>query len=377
MTSIGSYPISPLGIGRPDGTGTALVVLAGGEPARIGWLGPAAGGLDPAEVSDALGSILAAASVHHSSGRSLPVLPEVARFWQGQPGLRGHRMADDQPGADWSTAFAAAGHSAHPSELDPQRIELVSTDTGRGLSVRTEFESVPGGAVRIRHTLTNDGPGRYLLHGLDVMVPVPDRVAEILDLTGRWGRERSPQRHPVRDGLWLREGRTGRPGPDAPTLLSVGTAGFGFGTGQVWGVHLAWSGNSRHFVERLPTGQTVLGAGELLLPGELVLAEGDSYASPWVYFVASTDGLDGLAEQLHGYLRALPAHPSAPRPVVCNVWEAVYFDHDLDRLRLLADQAAAIGIERFVLDDGWFSSRRDDRSGLGDWTVSAEAWPAG
>ena len=63
--------------------------------------------------------------------------------------------------------------------------------------------------------------------------------------------------------------------------------------------------------------------------------------------------------------------------MVCNVWEAVYFDHDLARLKTLADQAAGIGVERFVLDDGWFGGRRDDRAGLGDWTVSPAAWPDG
>ena len=141
-------------------------------------------------------------------------------------------------------------------------------------------------------------------------------------------------------------------------MLSVGTAGFGFASGEVWGVHLAWSGNCRHFVERLPSGQTVLGAGELLLPGEMVLADrASSTARPWVFFAASTDGLDGLAEPV-ARLPARRCRPTRarPRPVVCNVWEAVYFDHDLDRLHTLADQAAAIGVERFVLDDGWFGS---------------------
>ena len=65
-------------------------------------------------------------------------------------------------------------------------------------------------------------------------------------------------------------------------------------------------------------------------------------------------------------MRGRPQHPRTPRPVTLNVWEAVYFDHDLDVLLELAEQAAAVGIERFVLDDGWFGARRDDRRGLGD-----------
>ena len=173
-----------------------------------------------------------------------------------------------------------------------------------------------------------------------------------------------------------RGGPAGRTSTARPCLVA-GTDGFGFAHGLVYGLHVAWSGNSRYAVERLPSGLCLLRGGELLLPGEIVLGEGESYSTPWVMLAATTCGLDGLAEQWHGYARALPAHPGTPRPVVCNVWEAVYFDHDLDRLTALADRAAEVGVERFVLDDGWFGARRDDSAGLGDWYVSPEVWPDG
>ena len=97
---------------------------------------------------------------------------------------------------------------------------------------------------------------------------------------------------------------------------------------------------------------------------------------PWVY-AAHGGGLDAVARRFHRWLRAREGYPAGPRPVTINVWEAVYFDHDLARLSDLAERAAAIGVERFVLDDGWFSSRRNDRSGLGDWVVSPDVWPDG
>jgi alpha-galactosidase len=74
---------------------------------------------------------------------------------------------------------------------------------------------------------------------------------------------------------------------------------------------------------------------------------------------------------------ARPRHPSRPRPITLNTWEAVYFDLDLDRLKALADAAAAVGAERYVLDDGWFRGRRDDTAGLGDWFVDDAVWPDG
>ena len=101
------------------------------------------------------------------------------------------------------------------------------------------------------------------------------------------------------------------------------------------------------------------------------------YAGPWLY-ASYGEGLDEVASRFHRHLRAATAPCGTDRrPVTLNVWEAVYFDHDLARLTDLADRAADLGVERFVLDDGWFGSRRDDTSGLGDWIVSAEVWPDG
>ena len=118
-------------------------------------------------------------------------------------------------------------------------------------------------------------------------------------------------------------------------------------------------------------------AGELLHPGEVVLEPGQSYTTPEVVGVFSSGGLTPATWGFHRAVRSSPSHPTTPRPVLLNTWEAVYFDHDLDRLRGLADVAAEVGIERFVLDDGWFGSRRDDTSGLGDWWVSPEVYPDG
>ncbi|SOD74473.1 alpha-galactosidase [Jatrophihabitans sp. GAS493] len=365
---------SAISVGSDRGTELILTSVPGALPRAV-RLGPVTAGLTAADSVRAVGLAGPSPSVHHAAGRALPILPEVSQGWLGQPGLRGHRMT----GADWSSAFAVRRITPEPSpeSAATRGLRVEAEDPLRGLRLTTEVESVAGGAIRIRHRLENLQETAYFLDTLDVCVPLPDRTGEILDLTGRWGRERSPQRRPIADGVWLREGRSGKTGPESATLLTVGTDGFGFGHGEVWGVHLAWSGNSRHFVERSSSGLTVLGAGELLLPGEVILAQGDSYSTPWVYFTASGAGLDGLAAQLHDHLRAANPPSPAPRPVTCNVWEAVYFDHDLTRLTELADRAAEIGIERFVLDDGWFGGRRHDRAGLGDWRVSEEVWPNG
>ncbi|HCH79301.1 MAG TPA: alpha-galactosidase, partial [Acidimicrobiaceae bacterium] len=118
-------------------------------------------------------------------------------------------------------------------------------------------------------------------------------------------------------------------------------------------------------------------AGEIFGAGEVVLDTGETHRSAPVFLAHSAAGLNGISDSFHGYVRARPTHVATERPVILNTWEAVYFAHDLNTLSALADRAAAVGVERFVLDDGWFLGRDDDRRALGDWVVDPAKWPAG
>ncbi len=304
-------------------------------------------------------------------GPSMPLLGEHAHARFTRPHLRGYRLDEEGVGRAWTTYFRT--DALDTTDL---RLRLTASDREAELGLALDLESLPGGALRARWTLTNLGATRYVVDGLEVVLPVPDHLSEALDFTGRHERERTPQRRPVTDGLWLREARGGRPGLDAATMVVAGTPGFSMTAGEVLGVHVAWSGNSVLRLERSAATGTTIGGGELLLPGEVVLAGQESYATPWVFFGSADDGLDGLAASWHDWQRSLPAHP-ATQPVVLNVWEAVYFDHDLERLKAIADRGARVGVERFVLDDGWFRHRRDDTAGLGDWWADETVWPDG
>ncbi|MEP6979918.1 MAG: alpha-galactosidase, partial [Nakamurella sp.] len=200
---------------------------------------------------------------------------------------------------------------------------------------------------------------------------------ELLDFTGRWCRERGPVRRPFQLGAWTRENRRGRTAADSAYVTVAGTPDFAHRRGAVWATHLAWSGDQVTWAEAQVDGVRVLGAAELLAPGELTLSPGGTYLTPTVLAAYSGVGLDGISDRFHRHLRARPTHPSTPRPAVLNTWEAVYFDQNLADLSTLADVAAAAGLERFVLDDGWFGGRRDDTTSLGDWTVSGDVWPDG
>ena len=350
-----------------------------GLPAVVHW------GADLGRLSPADASALRLTGVSQVVGNEpdepirMSLVPEGRTGWTGRPGLAGSRG-----GTAWTPSWqvTCARLDGEVLALDGRHYEaghgvvtVSAADRDAGLELCLELELTAAGLVGTRGTLTNTAGGPYQLEELSLALPVPRRAGEVLDFAGRWSKERVAQRAPLGTAVHLRENRRGRTGPGSGPV-HLGEPGFGFRQGEVWSIHLAWSGNHRHWAERDHTGEGLLGGGELLLPGEVVLAESESYRSPWLYGSYGV-GLDEVARRFHRQLRARPQHPQRPRPVTINVWEAVYFDHDLARLTDLADRAAAIGVERFVLDDGWFGARRDDRAGLGDWTVSEQVWPDG
>lgn len=381
-----AHPLTPAQV-SPDayihlsaeGVSVVLDATANRLPAVVHW-GAALGAVTLAEVE-----ALALAAVEPTSGNvvdepvRVAILPEHHAGWQGKPGIAGHRH-----GTGWSPKFSvdsivvngASTAEGRLIQTGAAAVVVTAHDDDAGLGLVLELELLSSGLLRTRAEITNTAEGTYEVGDVNLALPIPVRAQQILDFAGRWSRERVPQRRDLVVGIHEREGRKGRTGPDAATVLSVGTPGFAFQRGEVWGVHVGFSGNHRHYAERLSAGAQVVGGGELLLPGEVRLQTGQRYRTPWLYG-AYGDGLDNQARRFHRHLRSRETHPTTPRPVTLNVWEAVYFDHDLARLTALADHAAALGVERFVLDDGWFLGRRDDTSGLGDWIVDPDVWPGG
>ena len=363
---------------RRDGVAVLLDITDGQLPAVTHW------GTDLGILSTEDVAAFALTGVRTTDGNPVDVsvrqsmLPQQEAGWMGRPGLSGHRTG----GKDWSPRFVTTsivvdGRQVGGGGLGTGSAVVVSAvDRTAALELELQIELCAGGLLRSRASVTNVAEDPYQLDDLVLAYPVPPVVTELLDFAGRWALERVPQRMAFSVGSHVREGRKGRTGPDAATVLHAMTPGTTYREGEAWGVHVGWSGNHTHYAERLWTGEQVIGGGELLLPGEVTLVAGESYTSPWLYGTYGR-GLDECAGRFHRFLRARPNHPSPQRPVTLNVWEAVFFDHDLPTLLDLAEIAASLGVERYVLDDGWFGSRRDDYSGLGDWTVSADAWPNG
>ncbi len=349
---------------HPGGRTDVVVDVSTGAPTIVYW-GRALG------VDVDLASVAAANErplVHGTFDVVAPitVVPEHGSGFVGRPGLTGRRGG----GRAWAPRFTTTSHAA-----DGNRLVVDAADGAAGLALRTTVELAE--TLRVWVEVTNTADRRYSLDGLTVTLPIPQHVDELLTFEGRWAREFHPVRRAWQRGELLVENRRGRTSHESPPLVFAGESGFEEWHGEVYGVHVAWSGNHTLFAERLPDGRRYVQGGELLHPGEVVLEPGESYRTPDVLGVHSAEGLTPTTWQFHEAVRAGDAHPSRPRPVLLNTWEAVYFEHDTDRLQALADASADLGIERFVLDDGWFGSRRDDTRGLGDWWVSDDVYPDG
>lgn len=297
------------------------------------------------------------------------ILREHSRGATGHPAVKGHRN-----GKSVSHWFSLVHH-----EVNGNTFIAEFADQTAGLAIKLTFTLTPSGVLLIDSSITNNGESSFFLEHFLTWLPLPEQADEALDFFGHWSKERQPQRRPIGYGLTTREGFEGRSGHDYTITQIALNHGTNFRSGEAWSMAVAWSGNNIHHIERMVDGDRSIGAGENLLAGEIILATGESYQSPQIVASYSSRGLDGITNNHYQYLRSRKNHPTniRPRPLTLNMWEAVYFDHNLEKITRIIDKAAEVGVERVVLDDGWFGSRRSDASGLGDWVVSPEVWPNG
>ena len=349
---------------RIDAPGQTIALAAGDGLPRVIWWGPALPeGEDLAELARAQTPDLTGGMLDRLPDLTLCPLP--AADWQGQPGLV-LAEADGRPLLP-RLRFQSAQEA-------PGLLRLISG--GEGLTLTHSFRAHATGVIALQSLLEADRPVR--LHWLAAPVlPLPQTDEEIIDFSGKWLGELQLTRSRWTPGIRLREARTGRSGQEHPPWALFPGPGCSFTRGAARGLHYAWSGGHRMVAEELPDGRRQVqfghASGAHLIPGQ-------RFESAEMLAVVSEGGLNGLATSFQRDLRDRVVtwpDPARPRPVHYNCWEAVYFDHDFATLSDIATRAAALGAERFVLDDGWFGRRDDDTSSLGDWQVDRRKWPEG
>ncbi|MCK2241667.1 MULTISPECIES: alpha-galactosidase [unclassified Crossiella] len=263
------------------------------------------------------------------------------------------------------------------SESTSDTLRLTFADELSGLWAELCYQAVPGQDVLLRWVeFTNTGPADLELSRLDsagVCIPTGSAGARLTYLTGQWSQEFQRRELILPAGRFGLHSRFGVPGHAAVPWLAVQDAAEP--DGPAWGISLAWSGSWQLEAEIEPAGWTRVHAGRLPHPGPIRLAPGQRLSTPELALASSVDGLDGLSRVWHAYDRSL-SRPRA-RPVLYNSWEATGFDVDGPGQLALAKVAADLGVELFVVDDGWFTGRHDDTGGLGDWTPDESAFLEG
>ncbi|QPC99159.1 alpha-galactosidase [Qipengyuania soli] len=260
-------------------------------------------------------------------------------------------------------------------------LTLTCRDSLDGIEVRQQFRKLDGGGLEIAVRLTNRGVDFVTLDRCaSAVLPLAGHSREIVSWRGRHNAEFVECREAMPEHAWVRETRRGLPGHGGPCGAYVLGEDAGWHSGLAVAMQLAWSGDAKLTIERDDEGFWVAMAEAMLAAGEIVLAPGESFHAPPLLLAISAQGRNGAMAQMHAAVRERidwPGGAMRPRPVHLNSWEAVYFSHDEARIGELAEAAAAIGIERFVLDDGWFRGRNLDNAGLGDWTPDPAKYPNG
>jgi len=298
----------------------------------------------------------------------LSLCPETIRTFPGQPGL----ILSDGDGTPLLPKFCF-----REAVQEPDRLVLTYADSTLGLTYTARF-AIDGLTHVIEAQASLEASRPVHLHWLSAPVfPAPQHADEMIDFSGRWCGEFQMNHTPWSPGIRCRDNRTGRTGHEHFPGLIVPCRGATNTSGHVFAFHYGWSGGHRMVAEELPDGRRQIQFGHAPRTDS---EAGTRFDTATLYSVFSDDGINGCAVAFQRHLRERIVkfpQPDRPRPVHYNCWEAVYFDHNLPELKDIAERAAALGAERFVLDDGWFGKRDDDTRALSDWEVDARKYPDG
>ncbi|WP_247650272.1 alpha-galactosidase [Hafnia alvei] len=219
-----------------------------------------------------------------------------------------------------------------------------------------------------------------LLRALSCAVDFPDSHYQQIQFPGAWARERQLHRQPLNPGIVVLDSKRGASSTHQQPFIGLVRPETTEMQGEVWALHLVYSGNFTARTEvdayqqtRLLLGINPHGFGWQLRPNE-------SFQTPEAVMVWSDTGLNGLSQALHQLYRnnlVRGQHRHQPRPILANNWESTYLDFNEEKLLTFARNAKQLGVELLMLDDGWFGERNDDTRSLGDWFVNQKKFPQG
>lgn len=289
---------------------------------------------------------------------------------------RGYKITPGKPALEGLPAVYTE------SEEEASTLALELADEYSGLKVTLLYTVFAGhGAITrsVRFEHQGESPLR-LERALSASVDFADSRYQALYLSGAWVRERHVQRRDLAPGAVRLESRRGSSSHQLNPFLAILRPEADEHQGEVYGFSLVYSGSFAAEAEVEQFGQTRVSIGINPFDFSWLLEPGQSFQTPEAVLVYSNEGIGGMSRTYHRLYRTRlcrGTHRDRERPILVNNWEATYFNFDADKIEAIAKEAGPLGIELFVLDDGWFGKRDRDNSSLGDWFEDRRKLPGG
>ena len=273
-------------------------------------------------------------------------------------------------------------HYASSTKPDANSLEITLKDISRAVTVTLHYKMDPESGILARSaTIENSEPKPILIEqAAAAAFALPPAHYTLNYLTGRWAGEWTLNSETIHGGSRVLESRRGTTGHQANPWFAIGKGDADEEHGETWFGALAWSGSWRMVIEQDQLDKVRVTASFNPFDFGYPLKTGETLETPVFYAGYSHHGFGGASRLLNHFTvtHILPEAPNPrPRPVIYNSWEATEFAVTEAGQEALAEKAAALGIDRFVMDDGWFGQRKTDNAGLGDWYVNKEKFPNG
>ena len=268
------------------------------------------------------------------------------------------------------------------SDDEAENVEITLKDTLTGMVVRVRYTLLEETDVITRSMLIeNTGNEKLTLtHMQSASVPLSGTDYDVINLCGAWARERHVSRTPIAHYGVRVESQRGASGHEQNPFIALAKKDANEFYGNVWAMTLVYSGSflASCEVNNFDTTRVSIGLNPEVCRWQLL--PGASFQTPEAILVYSDQGLNGMSHKFHKVIGKRVVRGKwrdKVRPILINNWEATKFNFDEEMILRFAKKAAGLGVELFVLDDGWFGKRNNDKSSLGDWFVNKEKLPSG
>lgn len=219
-----------------------------------------------------------------------------------------------------------------------------------------------------------------LHRAMSQQLDLPSSDYTLYTLNGAWAREANLTKHTLTQGIMEFGATTGLSSNRCNPFFFLAQEEATEFTGEVYGFNLVYSGNHESSVEIDPFGRLRVLQGISSEGFAWPLQAGEEFVTPEAVLTFSANGKNGMSNNMHKFINShiIPQRwNNAPRPILVNNWEGTYFDFSETKILAMAKIASKLGVELFVLDDGWFGNRNDDKGGLGDYHVNRKKLPSG